>query len=111
LGRSAEELAAAAAALESAILARCPTAVLELADDVSRAGGGSLPLVDIPTRVVRVRLPGLSAVELAERLRLGEPAVVARVQDGAVILDPRTLLPGEDQALAGAIGTLVLPPA
>jgi len=40
---------------------------------------------------------------LALRLRLGEPAVVARVAEGRVLLDPRTLEPGSDAAVAGAV--------
>jgi hypothetical protein len=42
---------------------------------------------------------GLSAGELAAHLRAGEPCVFARVHEGVLLLDPRTLHAGEEQAL------------
>ncbi len=118
LGRTGDELAAAAEALAAGIRARCGDRLaVELADDVSRAGGGSLPVVDLPTRVVRLRVAGeaQSAQGLAAALRTGEPPVLARVQDAALVLDPRTLLDGEDgevvAAVAAALETLDRGPA
>ena len=64
--------------------------------DVSRAGGGSLPMADIPTTVVTVSPRTMSANELEERLRLGEPAIVARIKDDRVLIDPRTLDEAEE---------------
>jgi L-seryl-tRNA(Ser) seleniumtransferase len=75
----------------------------ELADDVSYAGGGALPLETIPTKVVRVRAAGFAAAELARRLRVGEPAVIGRIADGALVLDPRTVAPQEIPELAAAV--------
>ena len=40
---------------------------------------------------------------LAARLRQGDPAVVARIQDDRVVLDPRTVLPAEERALVRAV--------
>ncbi|MEO8437866.1 MAG: L-seryl-tRNA(Sec) selenium transferase, partial [Chloroflexota bacterium] len=40
---------------------------------------------------------------LAARLRAGDPAVVARVETGAVLLDLRTIEPSDDAVLAGAL--------
>lgn len=77
--------------------------------EVSRAGGGSLPLADIPTHVVAIVPARVSEGELEAALRLGEPSVVTRVSEGRVLLDPRTLQPGEDRevvaALAAVLGT------
>ncbi len=76
----------------------------------SRAGGGSLPLTELPSWGVAIRLEQVASHELAGRLRQGEPPVLARVQDDALILDVRTLLPGEGEelarALAAALGDL-----
>jgi L-seryl-tRNA(Ser) seleniumtransferase len=69
----------------------------ELANDVSFAGGGSLPMNEIPTRVVKLRVARLTATELARRLRLAAPPVVSRVKDDYVVLDMRTV-PGRDVA-------------
>src|SRR5450759_1350153 len=59
--------------------------------DVSRAGGGALPMADIPTTVVTISPRTMSANELEERLRLGQPTIVARIKDDRVLIDPRTL--------------------
>jgi L-seryl-tRNA(Ser) seleniumtransferase len=67
----------------------------------STVGGGSLPGEVLPTWLVAVDVPSVEA--LARRLRLGEPAVVARVAEGRVLLDPRTVLPEEEGALLEAL--------
>jgi L-seryl-tRNA(Ser) seleniumtransferase len=43
----------------------------------------------------------------AARLRACDPPVVARIEGGRVLLDPRTVLPGEDEAVLSAIRTAV----
>ena len=55
---------------------------------VARVGGGALPLLDLHGPAVS--LPD-DPEPLARALRLGDPAVVARIADGRVLLDPRTL--------------------
>lgn len=68
-------------------------AVVEVVQDIARAGGGSLPITDIPTAVVAVGPRTVGVVELESRLRLGaEPAIIARVKDDRLLLDPRTLV-------------------
>jgi L-seryl-tRNA(Ser) seleniumtransferase len=66
----------------------------------SLVGGGALPDLRIPGAVVRLD-PGGSADALATALRRGEPPIVARVRDGALWLDPRTL-DDEEVRLVGA---------
>jgi L-seryl-tRNA(Ser) seleniumtransferase len=56
-----------------------------------------------PTFVVRVEREGSSASALAARLRAADPPVYARIQEGAVLLDPRTLLAGDEDDLAAAL--------
>jgi L-seryl-tRNA(Ser) seleniumtransferase len=41
--------------------------------------------------------------ELARRLRLGQPPVVARIEHERLLLDPRTVLPEEDVSLIAAV--------
>jgi L-seryl-tRNA(Ser) seleniumtransferase len=41
--------------------------------------------------------------ELARELRCGNPAVVGRVADGRLLLDLRSVLPEQDEALAQAV--------
>ena len=69
----------------------------------STVGGGSLPGETLPTCLLAVF--GLPADRLAARLRSGQPAVVARIVDGALCFDPRTVLPEQDDLLLAAIFT------
>jgi len=67
----------------------------------SQPGSGAAPGVLLDTFVVRLAPRG-SASALARALREAEPAVFARVADDALLLDPRTLLPGDDELLLSA---------
>ncbi|MCL5957989.1 MAG: L-seryl-tRNA(Sec) selenium transferase, partial [Chloroflexi bacterium] len=74
-------------------------------DGESAIGGGSLPGETLPTKVVAIAeaVGGPPSGELARRLRIGDPAVVARIERNALVLDPRTVLPNEDEPLLAAI--------
>jgi L-seryl-tRNA(Ser) seleniumtransferase len=72
---------------------------------VSAVGGGSLPEVTLPTFVLA--LPPGDADALAARLRAGDPPVVGRIEEDRVVLDPRTVMPGEDDALVRAVQAAV----
>jgi len=45
----------------------------------------------------------LSADELAGRLRANDPPVIARIEEGRVLVDLRTVFPAQDAALAAAL--------
>lgn len=65
---------------------------VELFDDHSEAGGGSLPGVTLPTVVVAFGPhPDWPAHRLERRFRLGDPPVVGRVKDDRFLLDFRTI--------------------
>jgi L-seryl-tRNA(Ser) seleniumtransferase len=83
-----------------------PGARVRPAESVS--GGGALPGQGLATLVVE--LPVSGADELARRLRCGSPGVVVRVARGALVIDPRTLLPGEEAALVEAVARVVADP-
>ncbi|MEZ5098709.1 MAG: L-seryl-tRNA(Sec) selenium transferase [Thermoleophilia bacterium] len=69
----------------------------EVEETVGRAGGGALPLVDLPSAACVVE------EELARPLRLGDPAVVGIVRDGRLLLDCRTLADDEVDEVAAAV--------
>lgn len=69
----------------------------------SALGGGSLPATPIKTWLIAAALPGQSSAALAARLRRHEPPVIARIADDMTLLDMRTVLPGEDSAVADAL--------
>lgn len=71
----------------------------QVVEGASQPGSGSAPGVTLPTFVVSVRHATLSDAELALALREADVPVFARIQSGAVLVDPRTLLPGDDEDL------------
>lgn len=71
----------------------------ELLDSESLLGGGSAPSSTLPTTVLALTCYSLSANELAARLRASNPPVIARVEEGKVLLDLRTVFPEQDKVL------------
>jgi len=63
----------------------------------STVGGGSLPGETLPTEVLA--LAGERPQALAARLRAATPPVIVRIENDAVVLDPRTVLPEQDEVL------------
>jgi L-seryl-tRNA(Ser) seleniumtransferase len=76
---------------------------LRIIEGESALGGGALPAVGIPTWLLAVSAPGQTAESLAGRLRRHEPPVIGRIAEDVVLLDMRTLLPGEDLLVAEAV--------
>jgi len=70
--------------------------------DRGYAGGGSLPDHALASWVVRIEA-SVGAARLAARLRAGRPPVLARVRDERLILDVRTLLDGDEDAVVRAL--------
>jgi L-seryl-tRNA(Ser) seleniumtransferase len=69
----------------------------EVEETVARAGGGALPLAELPSFACAVE------EELAARLRAADPPVVAVLRDGRTLLDCRTLSDGEVDEVAAAV--------
>jgi L-seryl-tRNA(Ser) seleniumtransferase len=63
----------------------------------SAVGGGSLPGETLPTVLVALRHPNPDA--LVRQLRLGTTPIIARIVEDQVVLDPRTVLPGQEFTL------------
>ena len=75
----------------------------------SAIGGGSLPGETLPTWLVSIRSSSSAGPDkeeagtLAARLRSAPTPVIARIEDGALLLDPRTVLPGESSILLAQV--------
>lgn len=65
-------------------------------------GGGSLPGQGVPTWCAAIRHPD-GADALARALRGCEPPVIGRIDEQAVLLDPRTVDPANDRAVEAAV--------
>jgi L-seryl-tRNA(Ser) seleniumtransferase len=76
---------------------------VELVEGFSEVGGGSFPEAKLPTWLVQLTADTLTADGLVERLRGGDPPIIARIEDGHVVLDPRTILPGQEEMVARGI--------
>ena len=72
----------------------------------SQAGSGSLPGHAIPSWALRVTPMDGTAEDLARALRTGDPAILPRVQDGAVLLDLRTVEEEEVEEIGERLGEL-----
>jgi L-seryl-tRNA(Ser) seleniumtransferase len=97
IGRRAEDMAAQV---------RSPRHDIEVIDGESVIGGGVAPSSVLPTRLLALSCADLSAGELASRLRACDPPIVARVEEGRVLLDLRTVFPEQDAAIGGALAAI-----
>ena len=75
-----------------------------LMEDVSFAGGGSLPMSGIPSTVMQLRHKTVGAAELARRLRMAETPVIGRIANDRFHLSLRTVLERDTQDLIAAVG-------
>jgi L-seryl-tRNA(Ser) seleniumtransferase len=71
----------------------------DVIDGLSAIGGGSAPGVTVPTALVRLSRDGWSADRLEAWLREQATPIIARIHDGAVVLDLRTVAEGDDIVL------------
>jgi L-seryl-tRNA(Ser) seleniumtransferase len=83
-----------------------PQLMVEIIDGESVIGGGAAPSAVLPTRLLAVTRQGLSADEISARLRASEPQVIARVEEGRVLLDLRTVFAEQDERVIAALRAL-----
>ena len=101
LGASAESIAARARTWQSRLIER--GAAVEVVAAESTVGGGSLPGERLPTTALSITARRGGAADLLRRLREHEPPVIGRIVDERVLLDPRTVLPDEDDVIVEAV--------
>ncbi len=69
---------------------------VQLEDDVSQVGSGSLPTAELPTKVLVVRHAKFSPDHIAERFRSANPPIIGRIRDDRFLLDLRTVAVAQD---------------
>jgi L-seryl-tRNA(Ser) seleniumtransferase len=89
-----------------AVKVRSSELKVEIIDGESVIGGGAAPSAVLPTRLLAITRDGLSADEISVRLRASQPPLIARVEDGRVLLDLRTVFPEQDAAVIAALSAL-----
>ena len=104
LKESIDAVSTRAENLANLIRGALPSEQICVTQEESFAGGGSLPAWPMQTAVVRWTPSGNQNVdEVARRLRMGDPAVLVRIKDDAILLDARTILDAELPDLKSAI--------
>jgi L-seryl-tRNA(Ser) seleniumtransferase len=103
-----EEIACRAEKVISEVKSAQPKSALrlELIDGESVIGGGAAPSAVLATRLIALSHAALGADELSARLRASTPPIIARVEDGRVLLDLRTVFLEQDANLATALASL-----
>ncbi len=84
-----------------------PRLEVSLRDLTSRAGGGALPLMDLPSCCVGIRLAGHSPNRIETLLRKGQPPIIGRIEDDLYIIDPRTVQDDELDIIVAALAEIV----
>jgi L-seryl-tRNA(Ser) seleniumtransferase len=108
LGLTPQELGRRANKVASSLKKGLPAGVrLTVEDGESQVGSGAVPVETIPTKVLAVASPLLSADDLAAKLRRLSPPVFARISKDAVLFDFRTIQADEDAVVDRALMALL----
>ena len=75
----------------------------EVVDGQSVIGGGAAPSSTLPTRLLALTTGSKNADSLMAHLRSQEPPIIARVQEGRVLIDLRTVFPEQDALIIAAL--------
>ncbi|MFZ0132515.1 MAG: L-seryl-tRNA(Sec) selenium transferase [Desulfobacterales bacterium] len=90
--------------LDAAAQDKMTVAVLDV---VSKPGGGTLPLLELPSKGLGVKIEGLSANAIEKSLRLNSPPIIGRIEDDRYIMDVRTLQDDQLEIVRSAFDTLL----
>lgn len=101
---SADEIGERAASLIAGLASEKLRA--EITSGESVIGGGAAPSAVLPTRLIALTHDNFSADQLCARLRGNDPAIIARVESGRVLLDLRTVSPEQDSAVAACLNRI-----
>jgi L-seryl-tRNA(Ser) seleniumtransferase len=100
LALTADQIEGRAAALAGLLASQGFAATV--IDGESTVGGGSAPGATLPTRLVAVTHPTISATKIEAHIRSGDVPVIARIENDRVLLDPRTIDPDDDALVVAA---------
>ena len=73
----------------------------------SKAGGGALPLLELPSKCLRIKIQGLSVNKLEKNMRQNTPPIIGRIENDAFVIDPRTLLDDDLPVIQSAFEKLL----
>ena len=102
---SKEEIGTRAKAIAARV--RSSEMSVEVVDGESVIGGGAAPSATLPTRLLAIMCEEMSADEISGRLRASDQPIIARVEEGRVLLDLRTVLPEQDETVVQTLTQVV----
>ncbi len=84
-------------------------AEINIVAEASQVGGGALPLTELSGWALAIKPGELHVEALANRLRETTPAVIGRIQNDELLLNPRTVLNTDEAPLCEALGAALIP--
>jgi L-seryl-tRNA(Ser) seleniumtransferase len=103
LARGRKEIWQQADRIAAALTQRRVAAHVSVIKGYSQMGSGSLPAQNLPTRLIVVVPKKLLPRELGRQLRRHSPPIFTRLKAERVLIDPRTILDGEEAALVDGL--------
>ncbi|MBW2538196.1 MAG: L-seryl-tRNA(Sec) selenium transferase, partial [Deltaproteobacteria bacterium] len=83
-----------------------PLMDIQLLDRSSKAGGGALPLLDLPSKCVGIKIEGITANAIERSMRNNRPPIIGRIEEDFFIMDLRTIREDEFLFIKTAFDTL-----
>jgi L-seryl-tRNA(Ser) seleniumtransferase len=106
LARSSDDVQALAEGIRARLADVIPSGwTIQVVPTQAEVGGGSLPGVTLPSFALAITGP-MRPDDLDRQLRSHAPPIFGRIANDAVLLDARTLLPGNDEVIVAAFRTL-----
>jgi L-seryl-tRNA(Ser) seleniumtransferase len=102
-GQALEVLEERGERIRSAVRRRAPELELSVVASWALFGGGTSPEKTFASKALAVSAGPIGAEDLAARLRGGDPPVVARIEEGRLLLDLRSIQPEDDAPVAEAL--------
>ena len=75
--------------------------------DVQKPGGGSLPLLDLPSKCIAVKIEGISTNSLESKMRENIPPIIGRIEDDYFLMDLRTVQEDDLTAIKNALNNVL----
>jgi L-seryl-tRNA(Ser) seleniumtransferase len=100
---SDEELRSRAEHMMRRLHITSPQLHIEVVESRSVLGGGAAPGSTLPTHVLALSSRAMNADAISAKLRQWGTPIIARVEDGRVLLDLRTVTPEEEAVIAAAL--------
>jgi L-seryl-tRNA(Ser) seleniumtransferase len=80
---------------------------ITLIDLSSKAGGGALPVLDLPSKCLRIKIQDMPVNTLEKNMRQNTTPIIGRIEDDGFVVDPRTLRDDDLPIIRSAFETVL----